>query len=373
MRVKSNCEPARNPEEIPREIRIAVGILELESGAFAEYNKSNAVTNVFRLLRSYNYHMNEWKKQLRRRQAMKLPFPPEVKTLHQKAEYMMKQETDLRIHRLYLPKSCEAVTAESFPVLLEAIEADAEHKTYVSIDGVLFSRDKKTLIRYPGYPETAGYRIPDGTSSIAPGAFSHSYIRELYIPGSVKQIGDYAFRGITGIEKITCESGTISMGVGLFEESHLKDVAWWCWSRIPRGAFLNAALERITVPEGVLSIADYAFAGCYRAKDITIPDSVQEIGPQSFDEGPTYDRSVKLPMHLYKYVYRFPARSKINGMAKNQLWSLADKEGFTEEPAILERQKQSLEQLAASMNLLQAARKRKLQNQIAQLDMLLGI
>lgn len=36
MRVKSNCEPARNPEEIPREIRIAVGILELESGAFAE-------------------------------------------------------------------------------------------------------------------------------------------------------------------------------------------------------------------------------------------------------------------------------------------------------------------------------------------------
>lgn len=45
----------------------------------------------------------------------------------------------------------------------------------------------------------------------------------------------------------------------------------------------------------------------------------------------------------------------------------------TIQKAVEQCQKQSLEQLAASMNLLQAARKRKLQNQIAQLDMLLGI
>lgn len=354
-----------------RDIRIPEGIREVESGAFEEYNAGDVTQQIFSLLTRYDYHMNGWKKQLSRRQVVKFKFPSEIKTLHQKAEYMLKKEEKVRLMRLHLPKTCEQVSAGSFPVFLESIGVDPENEKYVSIDGVLFSRDKKTLIRYPGYQDISCYKIPDGVETIAAGAFSNAFVKKLHFPTSLKRIEDCAFEGISGIKEIICESEELSIGVGVFKGSHLKDIDWWCWGEIPKAAFLNADLEHITIPDGVISVEDYAFAGCYRAKDITISDSVQKIGPQSFDEGGTYDRAVKIPEHLYKYVYRFPARSKINGKTKNVLWALREDDGFVEEKMILERQKQSLEQMIEYTNFMQGTIRKGLRKQIEQIDVLL--
>lgn len=371
--VKSCIVDGEQLEDGFRDISIPDGIQTLADGAFDEYNTSDVVKQIFSLLTRYDYHMNGWKKQLSRRQVMKLQFPSEIHTLHQKAEYMLKKEEAVRLMRLHLPKSIQNVSPGSFPVYLESIEVDSENKDFVSIDGVLFSKDKKTLIRYPGYQDSSGYEIPDGVETIAAGAFSNAFIKRLHIPSSVKRIENYAFEGVAGIRQIICESEELSIGIGVFQGCYLKDVDWWCWGEIPKAAFLNADLERITIPEGVISIGDYAFAGCYRAKSIMIPDSVCEIAPRSFDEGDTYDREIRMPEHLYKYVYRLPARSKINGKTKNILWSLRKADGFAEDKIILEKQKESLTKMLGSLNFLQGAIKKSIYGQINQIDVLLNV
>lgn len=44
----------------------------------------------------------------------------------------------------------------------------------------------------------------------------------------------------------------------------------------------NAALKKVTVPEGILSIGDYAFECCSRLEKIYLPDSLSSIGEGAF-------------------------------------------------------------------------------------------
>ncbi len=72
------------------------------------------------------------------------------------------------------------------------------HPVFTAVDGVLFTRDMKTLIRYPWDKSCEItdyiYTIPDGVENIAAGAFYwNNTIGKLNIPVSVKSIGDYAF------------------------------------------------------------------------------------------------------------------------------------------------------------------------------------
>ena len=64
---------------------------------------------------------------------------------------------------------------------------------YSSVDGVLFSKDKKNLLIYPMGKEDAAYVIPCGTEQISESAFKSSILQELYIPGSITTIGESSF------------------------------------------------------------------------------------------------------------------------------------------------------------------------------------
>ena len=76
---------------------------------------------------------------------------------------------------------------------LTDINVDSENKYFCSIDGVLFSKDKKTLIEFP-YGKATDYIIPDGTNIIDECAFeTRSKLKSISIPLSVKNIKDCAF------------------------------------------------------------------------------------------------------------------------------------------------------------------------------------
>ena len=65
----------------------------------------------------------------------------------------------------------------------------------ISVDGVLFSKDQKILLRFPnaknGSEET--YEIPEGTEIIAKNAFSCANIAEVVLPSTIIRIEDCAF------------------------------------------------------------------------------------------------------------------------------------------------------------------------------------
>ena len=176
--------------------------------------------------------------------------------------------------------SCE----NAFPRFLEAIEVDEGNAQYASVDGVLFSKDLKKLIRYPGYAGDQ-YSIPEGTECIAQEAFSGCYLKQLTLPASIKTIERNAFRGMSGLEEMDCQSEDIALGTGLFSESKLDQIDWWPWDSITKAAFMNSSIEHIRIPEGVEAIEDYAFAGCRYVREITVSEGVKSIERNSFRLG----------------------------------------------------------------------------------------
>lgn len=76
---------------------------------------------------------------------------------------------------------------------LANIIVSPENKTYSSVDGVLFNKDKSELLAYPIGNKRSSYTIPDGVEKIGKKAFyGCRYIETLIIPASVKEIEDSA-------------------------------------------------------------------------------------------------------------------------------------------------------------------------------------
>ncbi len=72
---------------------------------------------------------------------------------------------------------------------LANIIVSPENKTYSSVDGVLFNKDKSELLAYPIGNKRSSYTIPDGVEKIGKKAFyGCRYIESLTIPVSVAEI-----------------------------------------------------------------------------------------------------------------------------------------------------------------------------------------
>jgi hypothetical protein len=123
---------------------------------------------------------------------------------------------------------------------LTEINVDTGNANYSSETGVLYNKNKTSLIIYPA------------------GKTNTSFI----IPNSVTSIGDWAFWGCTNLSSVTIGNSVTSIGDGGFG---------YC-----------SSLTSITIPDSVTSIGDSAFAYCSSLTSITIPDSVTSIGDWAF-------------------------------------------------------------------------------------------
>ncbi len=151
----------------------------------------------------------------------------------------------------------------------------AESNSHYSSDasGVLFNKDKTTLVQCPG--AFAAYTIPNSVTSIGDVAFSFcTSLASVTIPDSVTSIGRHAFQYCTSLTSVTIPNGVTSIGDSAFS---------YC-----------ASLTSVTIPDSVTSIGWSAFAGCTSLTSVTIPDSVTSIGSLAFS-GCTSLTSVTVP------------------------------------------------------------------------------
>ncbi len=145
---------------------------------------------------------------------------------------------------------------------LTQIEVGGGNTAYHSEDGVLFTKDKTTLLVYPAGKKDASYTIPNSVTHIAENAFGRcTALTSVTIPDSVTSIGSYAFQGCSALTSVTIPNSVTS---------------------IEDGTFAGTALTSVTIPDSVTSIGNHAFQGCSALTSVTIPNSVTSIGDEAF-------------------------------------------------------------------------------------------
>ena len=159
---------------------------------------------------------------------------------------------------------------------LERIEVDPDNPVFCAVDGVLFSKDRKTLIACP-LSKQGEYEIPDGTETIGMRAFyQNEKLTYVFVPDSVQVIGDEAFADTRSIIKIRLPEKMKDIGYDAFrdnwalEELELPEGS----TEIPRGMLLgNTQLQgTLRIPESVTKIRDEALCFLYKVSDIYWPD-----------------------------------------------------------------------------------------------------
>ncbi len=183
-----------------------------------------------------------------------------------------------------------------------------ENTAYASENGVLFNKEKTTLLDYPmGRADTA-YVIPSGVTTIADWALFGSAIESVTIPETVKHIGRYAFNHCSGLTEVIIPDGVVSIGGAAFEyceklssvtiSDTVTSIDGYAFAysgltsvkigngvtSIDGGTFYACEkLTSVTLPESVTSIEAYAFGVCTGLANIDIPDGVESIGSNAFE------------------------------------------------------------------------------------------
>ena len=80
---------------------------------------------------------------------------------------------------------------------LQQIEVDPDNGQYISENGVLYSADGKTLMRYPAAKTDTHFVIPNGVEQVEFGAFINAENLEfVHIPASAEELDEFAFLSI---------------------------------------------------------------------------------------------------------------------------------------------------------------------------------
>lgn len=189
------------------------------------------------------------------------------------------------VKTIQISKNVEQVESNAFRSChsLENIIVAEENPNYLTIDGILYNKDKTDLICYPSEKQGKTYTINENVKTIKEYAFSNNYHLEDVDVSTVEAIERGAFYGIQTLKKVKLPEAITQMGTAVFSgDISLKEVT------LPKGitkleacTFTDAnGLLKVNLPSTITEIGDYAFTGCSYLQELAIPVGTKKIGKQ---------------------------------------------------------------------------------------------
>lgn len=213
---------------------------------------------------------------------------------------------------LFIPSSIISIGTCAFSGCASLMEfkVGESNKRYIADNGVLYSKNKTRLIRYPT-GRRGEYSIASGTIAIGAFAFADcEHLSAVHIPTGVTTIGGSTFYGCCAIKEIALSPSIFSIGGYAFSdcirltairlpdgittlshstfyncealrEANIPDSV----TTIESSAFYNChSLAALQIPHGVTTLGDFAFYGCKGLSSISIPSTLTSIGTRTFEE-----------------------------------------------------------------------------------------
>lgn len=224
----------------------------------------------------------------------------------------------LSLNNIAIPSGVEFIGNRAFAycINLPSIDVDENNGNYISLDGVLFNKDKTELMVYPSSKTDTEYVIPDTVEKIADTAFMYANFQSVEIPDSVKSIGhssfyrcenlislnlpasveklsNLSFNNCTYLQEINVDTENknyVSMDGVLFDKDKTTLMLY------PQ----SKPDVHYNIPEGVTRLLPYSFHGNLELQSISIAPSITEINGFTFYLCQSL-RSVILP-HTLEYI-----------------------------------------------------------------------
>lgn len=164
---------------------------------------------------------------------------------------------DSKVETVYIGKDVAELRGESFVNLrgLKKFVVDENNKNFTAVDGVLYTKDMKTLLCCPkAYEGGKEFTVPETVEVISRSAFSDCKFEKIILPEGLKRIESMAFLKAEALKEIV---------------SYKKDSTY---ASLPEGlefigldAFnYTSGLTYLYIPESIKEIGAYSF--CYSAK-----------------------------------------------------------------------------------------------------------
>lgn len=98
---------------------------------------------------------------------------------------------------------------------LTGISVNASNTAYSSVDGVLYSKDQKTLLAYPAGKTGTAYTVLAAVTTIGTDAFTNSTLQTITLPSGLTTIANNALMQCANIETIAIPSTVTTIGMNL--------------------------------------------------------------------------------------------------------------------------------------------------------------
>ena len=186
-------------------------------------------------------------------------LPDGLRSIGRRAFYFFRNLVELSIG-----SATTNISSGAFECASELLRFDVapDNPCYTAIDGILYSKDAKTLVCCPA-GRTGTVEVPRGVTSIAPSAFCYCKgLTAVALPDGLADIGSHAFDQCRSLASIFLPSG-------------LKNIGDWAF-------FYCDSLTALDIPSSVVFIGDTAFCNCYALSSLTLPPGLTRIEAQTF-------------------------------------------------------------------------------------------
>ena len=203
---------------------------------------------------------------------------------------------------------------------LNTVEVSPDHPVLAVENKALVNRQDQMLLCVLDHEDTGTYEVAQGIRQIAVFAFDGASFSSILLPGSLTSVRSLAFNDCGNLTEIILPEGVTELGHQAFYGSKklesvtipdsLTQIGMATFGHNPAMKFvrispdhpayemngpllvdkrnqkiiatLNSMPEFYKIPEGIRSIGEMAFQGCYGVTELTVPEGVEEIGYSAF-------------------------------------------------------------------------------------------